>query len=117
MGLDYREGPKPSFEEFAEINELNIEFQYVVCPTCEGSGTHVNPSIDHNGLTADDMYELGEDFMFEYSNGSYDVQCNECNGLRVVKTPIFSKDSDIEDRWNKYIDYIYQCRQEIAMGY
>jgi len=58
---------------------------YVACPTCRGSGTHVNPAVDGNGLTAEDIDELGgDDFMEDYLGGVYDVICDECRGLRVV---------------------------------
>lgn len=57
---------------------------YAVCPTCEGRGTHVNPAVDGNGLTQDDIQELGPDFLDDYLGGVYDVRCRECLGRRVV---------------------------------
>lgn len=58
---------------------------YVACPTCRGNGTHVNPAVDGNGLTSDDIDEMGgDDFMEDYLGGVYDVICEECGGLRVV---------------------------------
>jgi len=119
MRLDYREGPKPSFEEFCSLYELNIDFEYAVCSTCNGEGSHLDPGIDSNGITSSEMYELGEDFIEDYRSGRYDVSCNECNGLRVVKYPVFNNPNieDIEDRWNDYVNDVYQYRKEIAMGY
>jgi hypothetical protein len=63
--------------------EIFLPGKYVVCPRCEGHGSHVNPNIDGNGLTADDFME-DPDFMDDYLTGVYDVSCYECNGLRVV---------------------------------
>ena len=68
----------------------NIEFvnvllpvKRVVCPQCDGSGKHVNPSIDSNGLTADDFAE-DPGFAENYFGGAYDVRCETCNGNNVV---------------------------------
>ena len=56
---------------------------YKVCPTCSGKGKHVNPSIDADGLTAEDFDE-DPDFRESYFSGVYDVTCYECGGLRVI---------------------------------
>lgn len=58
--------------------------KFAVCPRCEGTGTIVNPSIDGNGLSAEDFEEQGEDFREDYFAGVYDVRCPECGGNRVV---------------------------------
>lgn len=63
--------------------EFNVPIIFEVCPTCDGRGTHVNPSIDAHGLTADDFYE-DPDFAEEYFRGHYDVSCYECGGRNVV---------------------------------
>lgn len=55
----------------------------VVCYTCEGKGTTVNPSIDGNGLTREDFDE-DPDFAESYLRGDYDVQCRTCKGKNVV---------------------------------
>jgi len=58
--------------------------RFAVCPRCEGRGSHVNPAVDGNGITADEMDELGPDFREDYLSGVYDVRCDECKGDRVV---------------------------------
>ena len=58
--------------------------RFAVCPRCEGRGTHVNPAVDGNGLSAEDFDELGDDFRDDYFGGVYDVACSECHGQRVV---------------------------------
>ena len=63
-------------------HELPTVFE--VCPVCEGKGTHVNPAIDCNGLTAEDFHD-DPDFRDNYMSGLYDQTCNCCGGLRVVK--------------------------------
>jgi hypothetical protein len=58
-----------------------------VCPTCDGRGHHVNPSIDCDGISADD-FRRDPEFADEYRSGAYDVRCYGCNGNRVV--PVIS---------------------------
>lgn len=63
---------------------LNLPFVRAVCSRCDGEGKHVNPAVDGNGITAEEMDELGDDFRESYMSGVYDVRCEECNGERVV---------------------------------
>lgn len=64
--------------------EWSLPARFEVCPRCEGAGSHVNESIDGNGITQSEMEELGEDFREDYLAGHYDVQCTVCKGQRVV---------------------------------
>lgn len=64
-------------------DELVLPAVFQVCSRCRGEGTHVNPSIDGNGLIAEDFAD-DPDFAEEYSRGTYDVPCSECHGERVV---------------------------------
>ncbi len=81
----YKEIDEEKMLALVEIDEVEewIPFEYEVCPLCEGKGKHVNPSIDCNGLTAEDFAE-DPDFLEEYKSGRYDVPCYECRGKRVV---------------------------------
>jgi hypothetical protein len=63
--------------------EEEVPFTFEVCSTCNGKGNHVNPSVDCDGLTAEDFAE-DPDFLESYMEGAYDVQCKECQGKRVV---------------------------------
>ena len=65
-------------------DEIAIPARFEVCPRCRGAGSHVNPAIDGNGLSADDFDEAGDEFRDDYMRGVYDVPCHECNGQRVV---------------------------------
>jgi hypothetical protein len=67
----------------ASPSEIEIPFVWAVCDLCRGKGSHVNPSIDCNGLTGEDFDE-DPDFAESYMRGDYDVQCGQCNGRRVV---------------------------------
>jgi hypothetical protein len=64
-----------------------IECLYVVCPTCRGKGTHVNPSVDAGGLSPRDFAD-DDEFRDDYFAGIYDVPCYECKGERVIPEPV-----------------------------
>jgi len=70
------------FDDDGNDEEHDIPVRFKVCGTCNGKGMHVNPSVDCNGLTADDFDE-DPDFREEYCAGRYDVTCYECEGRRV----------------------------------
>lgn len=61
---------------------ITVPAMYVVCALCDGTGKHVNPSIDANGLTSEDFAE-DPDFAEDYRRGTYDVSCYRCHGARV----------------------------------
>ena len=64
--------------------EVALPTHFVVCPTCRGTGTHVNPSIDCGGREspADEWFGFPDDD--PYLNGEYDVPCYGCDGNNVV---------------------------------
>ncbi len=66
-----------------EFTDVLLPVKCVVCPKCDGSGKHVNPSIDGNGLSAEDFAE-DPDFAEAYFSGRYDVSCETCNGNNVI---------------------------------
>jgi len=63
--------------------QVELPGRYEVCSRCQGKGTHVNPAIDGNGLSAEDFAE-DPDFEEAYFAGHYDITCQECQGQRVV---------------------------------
>ena len=67
----------------------------MVCPTCNGKGVHVNPSIDAHGISPEEFDE-DPDFYRDYMKGVFDAQCYGCAGIRVV--PIPNEDTDIGRR-------------------
>lgn len=108
-------------EEDGEV-EGEIHCRFEVCPTCGGRGSHVNPSIDAQGLSAEDFAEDPE-FAESYHSGLYHVPCYGCAGVRVVPVPeprtpaehlLFEK----YQRWARAeADYAAQVAHERAMGY
>lgn len=88
------------------IARLQVSVSYQVCSLCEGHGSHVNPNIDYNGLTEDDMYDY--EFMDDYRSGRYDETCSQCNGMRVEPVIEFPKELEkwLSDRYEEAIyDY------------
>jgi hypothetical protein len=73
-------------EDVAENGVLSYPAHYEVCPVCNGKGTHVNPSIDSHGLSAEDFAE-DPDFARDYVKGRYDVPCVACHGRNVILVP------------------------------
>ncbi len=106
--------------------ELEVEFpaKFEVCGTCDGKGSHVNPSIDSEGITADEFAE-DPDFEESYFAGHYDQTCNECDGLRVVPEVDEEKLSDAQKvqfkAWQSAEEFRYSYESERAherrMGY
>lgn len=95
--------------EDAEKGTLPEEFTvrtvgFRVCPTCEGYGTHVNPSIDAHGIGREEFDE-DPDFEEAYFSGAYDVTCGECSGQRVVANPP-TCDHPLWASWNEWLEEV-----------
>lgn len=72
--------------------------KWVICPACGGDGSHVNPNIDANGLTAEDFAE-DPDFADDYMSGVYDVRCSVCSGTGKIRPADFERlEESAEDR-------------------
>jgi hypothetical protein len=67
---------------FQLMFEAMLPAKRIVCPTCQGYGTAVNPAIDSNGLTWEDLRD--PEFRAAYMRGDYDEICYRCNGLNVI---------------------------------
>ena len=103
-------------EEADEEDFLTVYLRWAVCPLCDGKGHHVNPSIDANGLSAEDFAE-DPDFREDYFSGTYDVPCYQCGGLRVVVEPdpdrnlpetLAAYDRQAEEAWNCARERVYE---------
>lgn len=96
-------------DEDGELEEeVEVPIVYEVCPTCDGKGTHVNPSIDSHGISAEEFYE-DPDFAEEYFSGSYDVACYECGGRNVVP------EIDEENCDKEVLEKVRQRQRDLAM--
>lgn len=99
-------------------HEAEVPTKYAVCPVCLGKGTHVNPSIDCNGLSSEDFND-DPDFREDYFSGRYDQQCDTCNGDRVVLEADRDKmgkellrlwDAELDERSMAEQERIYELR-------
>lgn len=108
-----------------DLRPVILPMRYEVCGLCRGRGETVNPSIDANGLTAEDFEDL--DFREDYCSGAYNIPCAECHGLRVVPVVDYDyRSSDgVEARLVRYVveyekERARSAREEaraLAMGY
>jgi len=84
----------------AVMHEFPALFE--VCPTCEGQGTHVNPSIDASGYYPDEDDDNGYDY--EAS------ACGTCHGKRVVlEIDRRASDPDMLARYDAHLDDLDEC--------
>src|SRR2546429_2611843 len=104
-----------------DSTEYELPTRMQVCPRCQGHGSHTNPSIDGNGITADEMAELGDDFRDDYMSGAYDVTCETCGGANVI--PVVDTDRCEPALLEAYraaereeYDYQATCAAERRMG-
>lgn len=72
----------PSYED-DDGNTVELPWTWEVCPTCNGAGKHVNPSIDAGGLTGEDLAQ-DPDFADAYFDGRFDQTCSQCGGRSTV---------------------------------
>lgn len=73
-----------TWNENGEEITVTVPTRREVCGRCEGSGKHVNPSIDEHGISPEEFDE-DPDFREAYFSGRYDVPCEECHGNNVVE--------------------------------
>ena len=114
-GGDQFDGRIVKFTSYDE-NDYEVEYElpgkYEVCGLCHGRGTHVNPSIDSHGLTAEDFAE-DPDFAEDYFGGAYDEVCNQCHGKRVeTVVDRDTCDPELLKKYDQYLDDQYDAEQE-----
>ena len=122
----YREPNDDDFcgeDDDSEEVDIILPVHFVVCGTCNGKGTHVNPSIDSHGLGQED-FERDPDFAEDYFSGRYDVTCYDCGGENVV--PEITEDRctpEQKEALKAHYEYLEdearfeaECRMERMMG-
>jgi len=112
--MDHRDYAHDDFSDWVEDylerhpNVRRIPTEKMICPSCDGEGSYVNPDIDRNGITADEMYELGDDFREDYMSGVYDVLCQECHGNNVVDTLSANAPQEMRNSWEDWQQSVYE---------
>ena len=124
--MDRRDYARDDFSNWAQSyledspNLRRIPTIKVICPACGGEGSYVNPNIDRNGITADEMYEMGDDFLEDYMSGVYDVVCQECHGANVVDCLDETAPAEMQESWADWeqsaYEYAAECDAERRMG-
>ena len=116
----------PAIIELGDVDEVEVTFpgKFIVCPTCNGKGKHVNPSIDASGIGEDDEFwddDEDEDGESSYFSGRYDVTCYRCAGRTTWLVIDESRtDAEMLAKYHEYQDeeaeYEAECRAERRMG-
>ena len=96
----------PVTDDFIDTG-YSVPTHYQVCDRCHGTGKHVNPSVDGNGLTNEAFDD--PDFEESYFRGDMDVNCWECNGKRVTPEPNW--DSVSPKTWDCWVDVMESQRE------
>ena len=67
---------------------FSVPGKFEVCPRCDGTGKHDHPAFS-NGITSSEWngHDWDDESRESYLRGTYDVQCTECDGKRVVIEP------------------------------
>jgi DnaJ-class molecular chaperone len=81
---------------------IEVDATRVVCPTCDGTGSHFRRDLDEN-LMLDGIREDGdEDSMEAYMGGAFDQICTECNGDNVV----------LQVDWDTVPKWVFECVED-----
>ena len=97
--------------------DRELPCKWVACPVCDGKGTHVNPSIDCCGITAEDFDE-DPDFREDYMAGVYEQTCNRCNGRTTIQDVDEERCTpDQLEAWSAKLQDEADERRNAAMGY
>jgi hypothetical protein len=102
---------------YVAFKPVLFPMKLVPCGTCNGTGKHVNPSIDCGGISQDD-FDADPGFREAYFGGAYDVTCYGCSGAKQL--PIVDEDAlDAEDkakyeRWRAYADEVARDEADYA---
>lgn len=82
------------------VHEFPARFE--VCPTCDGKGSHTNPSIDASGYYPDDDDDNG----YDYESSA----CGTCHGKRVVlEIDRRASDPDMLAAYDRHLDDLDEC--------
>ncbi len=97
-----------------------VGVKFEVCGTCLGRGSYVNPDIDRDGISGEEMGDLGDQWQRDYTSGVYDIECRECEGEKVVPVPDCHTPKDVLDmlaeRARDDADFAATCAAERRMG-
>ena len=84
---------------------IQVQATKIVCPNCNGTGSHFRADLDENLMVQSIQEDGDEDSWEAYRGGAFDQVCTECNGNNVVDSLDYSTVPEwaikcIEE-WNK----------------
>jgi len=115
--MDRREYARDDFGDWksywADEYGIAVPVRRIVCPTCDGRGCYVNPSIDADGIGREDWDDWDDDDRAGYLSGRYDVICGECHGHNVVERLSDQAPPDMRDSWSDWQRDARNMRMEV----
>ncbi len=105
----------PETDEWVE-EDLEVPARWEICDRCSGHGTHTNPSIDGNGISAEEWYdEWDDDDRENYMTGVYDVRCeNRCDGGKVRVPDLDRCSPEVQKKVADWEEYEAESAREEA---
>lgn len=67
--------------------EISLPSKRIICPECDGHGTHLTPSMRDHAYSSEEFQEdFSEEEQEEYMKrgGMYDVTCTVCKGNKII---------------------------------
>ena len=102
------------------VHEHTFPAKFEVCGTCDGRGTHVNPSIDAGGITQQE-FDDDPQFRADYFGGAYDVKCAECHGQRVKPeidtVRVAAGSPEVKAAWKAYRKHLRAVERDAREAY
>lgn len=109
---------KKWLEKLGRNATVQCKTKFEICGTCQGRGSHTNPSIDCGGITASEWDEWDEEEKYYYMSGRYDVSCSECHGEKVIQTLEYETSNLLYnwccERLNEHYEAEYEYAREVA---
>ena len=97
------------FNDDGDEEQHRLPGKIIVCDTCHGKGSRVNPSVDGHGISPEEFDE-DPDFREDYFAGRYDVTCSECEGHGRVVVPDEERcDAKVLERYWKQQHDLHEC--------
>jgi DnaJ-class molecular chaperone len=82
-------------EEHDGSDFILVDGKMVVCPTCQGTGSHVRHDLDDSAMVDSMREDCDYEGLEAYFGGAFDERCTHCGGENVILVP----DADSVPDW------------------